>query len=57
MLRGSQIHVPLPLPLGNVKTILFTDVGVAKSPTRTVTTQTNHLSFSTLTYVKLEKLN
>ncbi len=32
------------------------NVGVAKSPTRTVTTQTNHLFCSILAYVKLEKL-
>jgi hypothetical protein len=32
------------------------NVGIAKSPTRTVTTQTNHLFCSILAYVKLEKL-
>ena len=32
------------------------NVGVAKSPTRTVNTQTNHLFCSILAYVKLEKL-
>lgn len=32
------------------------NVGVAKSPTRRVTTQTNHLFCSILAYVKLEKL-
>ncbi len=32
------------------------NVGVAKSPTRTVSTQTNHLFCSILAYVKLEKL-
>ena len=31
------------------------NVGVAKSPTRTVNTQTNHLFCSILAYVKLEK--
>ena len=32
------------------------NVGIAKFPTRTVTTQTNHLFCSILAYVKLEKL-
>ncbi|MBC7641103.1 MAG: transposase [Flavobacterium sp.] len=32
------------------------NVGIAKSPTRTVVTQTNHLFCSILAYVKLEKL-
>lgn len=32
------------------------NVGIAKSPTRTVITQTNHLFCSILAYVKLEKL-
>ena len=32
------------------------NVGIAKSPTRTVTTQTNHLWCSIWAYVKLEKL-
>ena len=32
------------------------NVSIAKSPTRTVTTQTNHLFCSILAYVKLEKL-
>ncbi len=33
------------------------NVGIAKSPTRTVTTQTNHLFCSILAYVKIENQN
>ena len=33
------------------------NASIAKSPTRTIATQTNHLYCSILAYVKLEKLN